>query len=215
MERRSVPIRSITPVGPDTVAIEVDSPDGFEGYPGQFVLLRATIDGEEYARHYTISSPCNDDTFELTIGIEPDGAFSTWLGGRRSGDELTLEGPFGEIYYDDGGAVRVFVGGPGVGAGLGVVERAIEQGYDAGIVAYVEPSALSHQSRFSSLASDGPPVYVTTTETGFRQGVHRLQSKLQTGTPFVFGFRPFVELASKAIEEGGGDIDTAMIESYG
>lgn len=210
-----MPIRSITPVGPDTIAIEVDTPAGFEGYPGQFVLLRATIEGEEYARHYTISSPRVEDTFELTVGVEPNGAFSTWLGGRKPGDELTLEGPFGEIYYDDGGAVRVLVGGPGVGAGLGVVERALEQGYDAGIVAYVEPGALSHQSRFSSLASDGHPAYVATTEAGFTHGVSRLQSKLPTGTPFVFGFRPFVELASQAIEDSGGDIETAMIESYG
>src|SRR6056297_3624000 len=89
-------------VGPDTVAIAFGTPEGFEAQPGQFVKLSATVDGEEYARFYTISSPNVTDSFEVTVGIdrEEGGPFSELLAALSAGDEIEMSGPFGADYYE-------------------------------------------------------------------------------------------------------------------
>ena len=57
MDETDVTVRAVDTVGPDTIALELDTPDGFEAKPGQFVLVSATVDGEELSRYYTLSSP--------------------------------------------------------------------------------------------------------------------------------------------------------------
>lgn len=215
MEPRSVPVRSIEAVGPGAVSLVLETPEDFDARPGQFVLVRGTVDGEEHARHYTISSPSVADTFELTVGVDPDGAFSGWVTDHRVGDELVIEGPFGRVYYDDEGSVRVIAGGPGIGAGLGVAERAVAVGHDAAVVAVPPAGGLIHPRRFAALAAAGHPVYVATTDAGLHAAVASVRTAVPEGTTFVFGFRTFVDRACEAIAAGGGDPDAAMIESYG
>ena len=70
----AVVIASIDEVGTDTIAVEFESPDGFKAEPGQFVKLTGTVDGEEYSRFYTLSSPDVAETFETTIEIENETA---------------------------------------------------------------------------------------------------------------------------------------------
>lgn len=207
-------VRSVTDVGPNAVAIELETPDGFEAAPGQFVLIRGTVEGESYARHYTLSSPTVASTFELTVGIDPEGAFSGWLAGRTAGDTLDIEGPFGNIAYGGDGPVRVIAGGPGIGAGLGVVERAVSAGHDGGIAAQPGEDGLIHTDRFDRLAGDHPTL-IADTPAELTEAVARLYEAIPDGTTYVFGFQSFVELAGDAIEHAGGDIDAVQIESYG
>ncbi len=214
MESQEVTIRSLKRVGPSTVALELETPQGFSAKPGQFILIREPIDGEEFARHYTLSSPAVTNTFELTVGVDPTGAFSGWLAERQPGDILTIEGPFGQIYYDDEGPVRVLAGGPGIGAGLGVVERAIDQGFEAALIADPGEEALIHEERFAAIAETNS-VFVTSTDDGFEAAVHAARTAVPDGIDFVFGFRTFVDRAVEAIASAGGDPDEAKIESYG
>ena len=73
MDEKSCSVASITALRGDAVAIDVESPEGFDAQPGQFVKLTFDVDGEEASRFYTISSPNVEETFELTIEIDPDG----------------------------------------------------------------------------------------------------------------------------------------------
>lgn len=212
MDEQRVPIRSITEVGAHTVAIELATPTGFSAHPGQFVLVRATIDGEDVARHYTLSSPSVTETFELTVGIDPEGAFSGWLTGRKPGDELTIEGPFGTVFYDDDGPVRVLAGGPGIGAGLGVAERAASLGYEVAFVAESDDGVI-HRDRFEALA--GEQLVIITDADEFDDGVERAYTERPDATTYVFGFNEFVVRAIRAIESAGGDPNEARMESYG
>ncbi len=50
MEPTETTVRAVRDVGPDTVAIDLDTPADFEGTPGQFVKLSTIIDGEQEAR---------------------------------------------------------------------------------------------------------------------------------------------------------------------
>ncbi|ELZ27347.1 flavodoxin reductase [Halogeometricum pallidum JCM 14848] len=113
----TVVVTEVRDVGPDTVAIEFETPDGFEADPGQFVKLSGTVDGEEYDRFYTLSSPDVQETFEVTVGLDPEeaGPFSRHLVNLEAGDELGVSGPFGRSYYKGESRVVVLAGGPGIG----------------------------------------------------------------------------------------------------
>jgi ferredoxin-NADP reductase len=57
MDPTDTRVTAVRQVGPDAVALDLETPDGFEARPGQFVKLTATVAGEEESRFYTISSP--------------------------------------------------------------------------------------------------------------------------------------------------------------
>jgi len=206
----TVTVEAVRSVGPDAVALEVRTPEGFSALPGQFVLIRATVDGEEIARHYTLSSPTVGETFELTVGVDPDGDLSPWLADLTAGDELRIEGPFGTVDYDDDGDVVVFAGGPGIGPAVGIAERARTNGYDASVV-YLDDAPI-HEQRLAALAAGDADVAVIADESSLDSAVERV---LDRGTVYVFGFRSFVDDALAAIERGGGDPDAAEVENFG
>ena len=51
-------------MGPDTIAVDLQTPPEFTAAPGQFVKLQFEIGGETMGRFYTISSPSTTDTFD-------------------------------------------------------------------------------------------------------------------------------------------------------
>lgn len=215
MDAVSATVRSVRRVGTRTVAIDVETPADFHIEPGQFVLVSATVDDEEFARHYTMSSPDDDGHFELTVGVDPEGTLSPWLAEREPGDVLDLRGPLGRTFYSGGGDVVVHAGGPGIGAGLGVAERARSEGHSAAMVAWVAGSELVHEDRLGSLVLAGAPVMVCRTDEGYRAAVRAFERDRPDATQFVFGFNPFVERTRQAIRDAGGDPGDARIERYG
>ncbi|WP_248515470.1 FAD-binding oxidoreductase [Salinarchaeum laminariae] len=224
MEATEVTVRDVTNVGADTIAITLATPETFDADPGEFVLVRAAIGGsdgagdtsdtsdggEEIARHYTLSSPTVEDTFEITVGIDPDGDLTPWLAALESGDVLTIEGPFGNVTYEGDGDVVVLAGGPGVGPAVGIGERAREAGHDASIV-YLDESP-AHEARLSALADGGASVSITGDESSFSSAVSSVAS---AGQVYVFGFESFCELSLEALEAAGVDPDDALVESFG
>jgi ferredoxin-NADP reductase len=213
MEATDVAIRAVRPVGPETVAITLETPPGFVAEPGQFLLVRlppGETDDEGAGRHYTISSPRVTDTFEITVEIDPDGTVSPWLGERAPGDELVAEGPFGTVCYEGDGPVLAIAGGPGIGPALAIAERAREHGHDAAIV-YLDDEPV-HEDRLAALAADGVSVAMVGEETAVGDAIAPV---IEVGQPYVFGFKSFCELALDGIEAAGGDPDAAAVESFG
>jgi ferredoxin-NADP reductase len=206
----TVTVRAVRSVGPNAVALELATPEGFTALPGQFVLVRATVDGEEIGRHYTLSSPTVGDRFELTVGVDPDGDLSPWLADRSAGDELDVEGPFGDVDYDDDGDVVVLAGGPGVGPAIGIAERARERDHAAAVV-YRDDDPI-HEDRLAALASDGADVAVLGDDASLDAAVARV---VDAGSTYVFGFRAFVDDALAAVEAAGDDPDGAAVENFG
>lgn len=207
MPADTVAIRTVRPVGPDTIALELETPAGFEPMPGQFVKLTAFVDDEHVVRFYTISSPDAAETFELTIGIEPDGTLGPWL--RESeGETVQIEGPYGNAAYEGESRSLVLAGGPGIGAAVGVAERARADGNAAAIV--YRGDDPPHRDRLDALEEHGVPVEVTDT---LGPAVERhLTDAAQL---FVYGFQGFVTDALAAIEAAGGEPDAAKVENYG
>ena len=200
-------------VGPDTVAIAFETPDGFAAQPGQFVKLSATIDGEEYARFYTLSSPNVTDSFEITVGIDPEegGPFSERLASLSAGDEMEMSGPFGSDYYEGETRVIVLAGGPGIGPAVGIGERVVDDGGELAIV--YKDSHPAHEERLADLKATGASV--TITDGSIADPVDAALTGRDDEQVFVYGFADFVDEATAAIEAAGSDPDSTKVENFG
>ncbi len=99
-------IARITPEAAGSVAIAFDIPQSltetFAFEPGQYLTLRARIDGQDVRRSYSICSTRThlNDRRELVVGIRPmeGGVFSNWAAGQlKAGDELSVMPPAGRF----------------------------------------------------------------------------------------------------------------------
>ena len=208
-------VSAVESVGRDTYALRFDAPDGFAAEPGQFVKLGTEIDGESVARFYTLSSPTVGDSFEVTVGIDPEegGEFSAFLAGAEAGTEMTLSGPFGDQYYDSEPRAVVIAGGPGVGPAVAIAERALDDGAEAAVI--YRDDDVSHADRLDALEARGGAVYLLDAGEALDDAVAEALTGLDGETAFVYGFADLVADAEAAIEAAGGDTDGAKIENFG
>ncbi len=95
-------VASVEALTDDSVAVSFDIPvdlaDTFTHIPGQHVVIRADVDGEDLRRSYSICSLPGED--RLTVGIKriPQGAFSSYATSElEAGDTLEVMAPIGEF----------------------------------------------------------------------------------------------------------------------
>jgi len=209
----TVAVSAVRDVGPHTIALELESPEGFDAEPGQFVKLLGTVDGEEYARFYTLSSPDAEGTFEVTVGVDPDeaGPFSRYLLDLEPGDALDISGPFGRSFYDGEARAVVLAGGPGVGPAVGIAEAAVAAGNEAAIV--YQTDAPAHEDRLDALGEAGVSVVVTDGDVA--AAVADAVTGAEGEQIFVYGFADFVDDATAALEAADADTDAAKFENFG
>ncbi|MFC7097999.1 FAD-dependent oxidoreductase [Halobaculum marinum] len=205
----TVAVRSVAEVGPDTVAVTLDSPAAFDGKPGQFVRLTATVDGTEESRFYTISSADTDGSYETTVGLD-GGEFSRYLADLTAGDEIEMSGPFGDDYYEGEARAVVLAGGPGVGPAVAIAEAALDAGNEAAVV-YLDDEP-AHTERLDTLADRGASVVVT--DGDIDGAVADAVTGVDGEQAFVYGFADFVDTALAALESAGY-ADEAKVENFG
>lgn len=135
-------VKRISPEAAGAVAITFDIPaterEHFSFEPGQFLTLRATIDGQDVRRNYSISSPRSRLTRngELEIGIRPveGGLFSNWAARAvKAGDTLQVMPPDGRFVIRKKRAIhRVgFAAGSGITPILSIAASTLEEQPDA------------------------------------------------------------------------------------
>ncbi|MFW6017677.1 MAG: ferredoxin--NADP reductase [Halapricum sp.] len=213
MDRTPLTVASVESVGPDSIAVAFETPSSFSAHPGQFLKLTLETEDGEQSRFYTISSPDVEDTFELTVGIDPEGAVAPRLAELQAGDEIAVAGPFGDAYYEGDGDVLVLAGGPGVGPAVGIGERAVEEGNAAAIV--YRDDAPIHRDRLDDLSDAGAFVRVVDGEADLIDPVAAALEAVEDAQVFVYGFADFLDVAMDALEAAGGDADTAKVENFG
>src|ERR1700760_3796020 len=70
--------------------------DAYRYVPGQFLTLRATIDGQEVRRSYSICSGLDASELRVVVKLLPGGVFSGWVNEHlRPGDTLSVMTPDG------------------------------------------------------------------------------------------------------------------------
>ena len=116
-----------------TFAIPADVRERFAFEPGQFLTLRATIDGQDVRRSYSICSPKSwlAQHGELQVGIRPveGGVFSNWAATQlKAGDTLRVMPPEGRFCVQRPRALhRVgFAAGSGITPILSIMASTME-----------------------------------------------------------------------------------------
>jgi len=215
MDEYEAVVAGVRDVGPDTVAIDVETPAGFSALPGQFVVVKASVDGEVVDRYYTISSPDTEGTFELTVEIDPEGDVTPMLAALDAGDALTVAGPLGDVSYDDDGDVLAVAGGPGVGPAVAIAERAVEHGHEVALV--YEDDGFAHDDRLDALADAGAAVELLDETAEGRESAlaDAVATHVDLGDAFVFGFNEFCGTVRDALRDAGLDDDGIHVESFG
>ena len=121
-----------------TFAIPEDKKSAFAFVPGQFLTLKAKVQGELVRRTYSISSPRSrfDRFNELEIGIRPveGGLFSNWaVQHLKAGDQIEVMPPDGRFTVKKERAIhRVgFAAGSGITPILSIAATTLEDQPDA------------------------------------------------------------------------------------
>ncbi len=131
-------IKRVAPEAAGAVAITLDIPpaqrEAFHFEPGQFLTLRARIEGQDVRRTYSISSPRSrlKAQGEIEVGIRPvqGGLFSNWAATHlRAGDRLAVMPPEGRFSVQRPRALhRVgFAAGSGITPILSIAATTLEE----------------------------------------------------------------------------------------
>ena len=131
-------VKRVTPEAAGSVAITFDIPaearETFNFQPGQFLTLRARVEGQDVRRNYSISSPRSHLTKagELEIGIRPveGGLFSNWAAQTlKAGAKLDVMPPDGRFVVKKQRAIhRVgFAAGSGITPILSIAATTLEE----------------------------------------------------------------------------------------
>ncbi|WP_276260753.1 FAD-dependent oxidoreductase [Haloglomus litoreum] len=215
MDATDLRVVAVRECGPDTVAIEFETPAGFDAQPGQFVKLTATVEDEPVSRFYTVSSPDVEGTFEITVGYDPEegGPFSEYLLALQADDRVETAGPFGSDFYEGEARAVVLAGGPGIGPAVGIAERALAEGNEAAVV--YRDEAPVHEERLAALAAAGAEVYVLGADEPLTDAVAAVVTETAGEQLFVYGFESFLDAATAALTAAGAEPDAAKVENFG
>ncbi len=137
MRFHELTVSRITPEAAGAVAITLAVPSDlraqFDFQPGQFLTVRAEVDGADVRRSYSISSPRSRlAQGELELGIRPveGGVFSNWAATRlKAGDTLRVMPPDGRFTVQKARAIhRVgFAAGSGITPILSILATTLEE----------------------------------------------------------------------------------------
>lgn len=115
-------VRAVQPDTDEAVLVSFDVPetlrDTFRWKPGQYLTLRADVNGQDLRRSYSICAGGADVDLRVGVRKVPGGVFSTWVNEQlRVGDTLQVIPPQGHFMLRDAQAGRHVVG---IAAGSGI-----------------------------------------------------------------------------------------------
>ncbi|MCL4402605.1 MAG: FAD-dependent oxidoreductase, partial [Acidobacteria bacterium] len=82
-------------IAPEIRHFVFTTPEPFTFTPGQFVYLRAEINGAAVKRAYSLASAPGGTSFELCLNRVCEGVFSPYLFDLEPGAVVPLQGPYG------------------------------------------------------------------------------------------------------------------------
>lgn len=128
----SLPVKRVVRETADACSIVFDVPDElapqYRYRAGQFVTVHTVLDGEPYARSYSMSSsPDLGEDLQVTVKRVPDGVVSNWLNDTvAEGMTLDIAPPGGTFVLGDGSEdIVAFAAGSGITPVFSIVKTAL------------------------------------------------------------------------------------------
>lgn len=121
----------------DSVAISFDVPDSaqadFEFQPGQYLTLRAEVQGQDIRRSYSIAS---GPGAPLTVGVKrvDGGAFSGFAQALRPGDKIQVMPPEGRFVTQGETSIVLIAAGSGITPMVSIATEALARGAQVTLV---------------------------------------------------------------------------------
>ena len=131
----SLKINDVRKETEDTVSISFDVPtnlsDDYSFIPGQYLTLKATLDGEEVRRSYSLCSAPHEGEWRVAVKQVPNGKFSTYANEKLSaGMELEVMTPTGNFVLNtnasDSKSYALFAAGSGITPMLSIAKAALK-----------------------------------------------------------------------------------------
>lgn len=106
-----------------SVCVSFDVPDelhdAYDFAPGQYVTIRATVQGQRMMRRYSICSPARSGTLQIGVKRRAEGRFSAYVTERlRAGDTVDVMTPMGAFVVDLDPRRERHVAAVAVGSGI-------------------------------------------------------------------------------------------------
>jgi ring-1,2-phenylacetyl-CoA epoxidase subunit PaaE len=129
----------------DAVALALEVPPEraaeYRGAPGQHIVLRASLDGEEVRRTYSLVSAPGERLLRIVARVHPEGRLSRHLAHRaRPGDRLDVLPPNGSFTPHSAAAGRgtcvAFAAGCGITPVVSVARSWLESGPAGGVILF-------------------------------------------------------------------------------
>ncbi|MBA5607491.1 NO-inducible flavohemoprotein [Duganella sp. FT3S] len=101
-----------------------------EFQPGQYIGIRAMVDGSEQRRQYSLSAESNGRDYQISVKREPGGKMSGYLHEQvQEGDTVELFPPSGNFTLADSARPIVLIsGGVGITPTLAMLSKAVKSG---------------------------------------------------------------------------------------
>ncbi len=125
-------IASVESQGIDGIALGFDIPKELEGVfafvPGQYLTLRADVNGEDIRRSYSICSALGAHERRVGIRVLEDGKFSSYAQTLKQGDTVSVMPPQGRFVADIGGKHNylLIAAGSGITPILSIAKSVLE-----------------------------------------------------------------------------------------
>lgn len=125
---------SVEPLTPNAVSLSFEIPanlkKSFEFKAGQYITIKAKVDGEEVRRAYSISSAPSSANFTVGIKKMPNGTFSKYANESiNAGDILEVMLPEGRFVFEPNDASKTicaFAAGSGITPIMSIAQTVLE-----------------------------------------------------------------------------------------
>ena len=129
-------IQSITRETEKAVSVSFNIPESlkedFKFKAGQYLTLRATINGNEVRRDYSICSSINSGLLKVAVKEVENGVFSTYANRNlKVGDDIDVANPNGRFIYEPDATknrtIAAFAAGSGITPIMGILKTFLEE----------------------------------------------------------------------------------------
>ena len=133
MDFHTLTIHQITKITPLAVEIVLDIPqsmeDQFNYTAGQYLTLRATIDGNDVRRAYSLSSSPSENKLSVVVKAVEKGVFSNYALTLRAGNTIAVAAPQGLFIHeksDTGKNYLAIAAGSGITPIMSIIKTALD-----------------------------------------------------------------------------------------